>query len=280
MNKRKQEYLIQEGDKTETCTVTSATNPQREEDEAKQQESMMEVQRQLLENQPGIHPAADMVSKSYNLESTRLFSKQSAAYGDRSKAKIKYLESQFTNQERKIHPRHLASYMSKGTREKKHGFSLALRRMGWEEDLSWFENGDLCRISVDLPGFRKRQWFKVLDQYVPHYLKRLEQNRQSFASLCYHNEIMAVKEQIEKLKVGSKSRNELLDRRNTQYRFSPLMLAVIGADWQEGLDMIKMMLSLGARADCRDSLGKTLLHYAVQVRYLQVLQYLLRIYVL
>ena len=137
MSKRKQEYLIQEGDKTEICTVTSATNPQRQEDEAKreQQESIMEVQRQLLEHQPGIHPAADMVSKSYNLESTRLFSKQSAAYNDRSKAKIKYLESQFTNQERKIHPQHLASYMSKGTREEKHGFSLALRRMGWEEDL-------------------------------------------------------------------------------------------------------------------------------------------------
>lgn len=278
MSKRKQ-YLIQEGDKTLACTVKSATNPQREEDEAKQQESMMEVQRQLLENQPGIHPTADMVSKSYNLESTRLLSKQSAAYGDRSKAKIKYLESQFTNQERKIHPHHLASYMSKGIREEKHGFSLALRRMGWEEDLSWFENGDLCRISVDLPGFRKQQWFKVLDQYVPHYLKRLEQNRRSFASLCYHNEIMAVKEEVEKLKVGSKTRNELLDRRNTQYRFSPLMLAVIGArDWQD-LDMIKMMLSLGARADCRDVLGKTLLHYAVQVRYLQMLIHLLHIYV-
>ena len=33
--------------------------------------------------------------------------------------------------------------MMKGLQEEKHGFSLALRRMGWEEDVNWFENGNL-----------------------------------------------------------------------------------------------------------------------------------------
>ena len=137
--------------------------------------------------------------------------------------------------------------------------------MGWEEDLNWFENGDLHRISVDLPGFRKRQWFKVLDQYVPHYLQRLEQNRHSFASLCYHNEVMAVKEEIERHKVGSKTRNELLDRRNTQYRFSPLMLAVIGARDFQCLDMIKAPTFFSSRyAGCRCR-WKSQWHWPIEV---------------
>ena len=102
MNMSKQ-FNIKEGDKTVISTVTTEKDRQvaDKEEKVKQLGSFQGVQRQLLVNQPGILLAADMVSNSYNLESSHSsFCKQSGAFEDRQKAKTRYLQSQFAEQEK------------------------------------------------------------------------------------------------------------------------------------------------------------------------------------
>mmetsp|Transcript_95754 Transcript_95754/g.194685 ORF Transcript_95754/g.194685 Transcript_95754/m.194685 type:complete len:577 (+) Transcript_95754:64-1794(+) len=134
-------------------------------------------------------------------------------------------------------------------------------------------DGDQSLIeSEDKRNFVRRV-FAIGGDVEGHYIQRGFSN---FALGCLVGDISSTSLEIKELKKKMrdatefqpcwKEMNELLERRETSMRLSPLLLLVsvgknVGDDRESQIAVAKVLLLNGARPDAKDVLGKTVCHY-------------------
>ncbi|KAL7526296.1 hypothetical protein ACHAWF_001714, partial [Thalassiosira exigua] len=101
-----------------------------------------------------------------------------------------------------------------------------------------------------------------------------------FARSCASGNAKAVEEAIKQTMEGSEERMQLLERRETGMRLSPLMIAIAISKCKQyfshltgamlasmdHVKVVRVLLKYGAKPDCRELTGKTVVHYGASSR--------------